>query len=136
MARETSGPSASDICMASFEEKFNNLLNFVPLLVKRDTKNEKQAKNINKDTSEDNLRGHSHTNSSPPPVQLIKLEERDFQLGIKIEKAIRSKKMVDASALLALSKHDVENEAQTVNPNAAPGSDPPPKWNSNTLEGP
>ena len=55
MAGETSGPSAQDISMASFEEKFNDLLNFVRLLVKRDTENEKQAEDINKDTSEDNL---------------------------------------------------------------------------------
>uniref|UniRef100_A0A2N9FN68 Retrotransposon gag domain-containing protein n=1 Tax=Fagus sylvatica TaxID=28930 RepID=A0A2N9FN68_FAGSY len=37
MTGETSGPSAQDIRMASFEEKFNDLLNFVRLLVKRDT---------------------------------------------------------------------------------------------------
>uniref|UniRef100_A0A2N9HIL8 Retrotransposon gag domain-containing protein n=1 Tax=Fagus sylvatica TaxID=28930 RepID=A0A2N9HIL8_FAGSY len=37
MMGETSGPSAQDIRMASFEEKFNDLLNFVRLLVKRDT---------------------------------------------------------------------------------------------------
>ena len=43
--------------------------------------------------------------------------------------------MVDASALPALAKHDVENEARTFDPNAAPESDPPPKGNSNTLEG-
>jgi hypothetical protein len=78
MARETSGPSAQDICMASFEEKFNDLLNFIRLLVKRDTKNEKQAEDINKDTFEDNPGGHSHTNSGPPLVQPLKPEERDF----------------------------------------------------------
>ena len=103
MAGETSGPSALDIRIASFEEKFNDLLNFVRLLVKRDTKNEKQAEDINKDTSEDNLGGHFHTNFGPPPVQPLKPEEKDFQLGIKIDKAMRSKKMVDASALLALA---------------------------------
>ena len=72
MAEETSGPSAQDIRMASFKKKFNDLLNFVCLLVKRDTENEKQAEDINKDTSEDNPRGHSHTNSGPPPVQPLK----------------------------------------------------------------
>jgi hypothetical protein len=41
MTGETSGPSAQDIRMASFEEKFNDLLNFVRLLVNRDTENEK-----------------------------------------------------------------------------------------------
>ena len=135
MAGETSGPSALDIRIASFEEKFNDLLNFVRLLVKRDTKNEKQAEDINKDTSEDNLGGHFHTNFGPPPVQPLKPEEKDFQLGIKIDKAMRSKKMVDASALLALVKHDVENEVWIVDPNAALGSDLPPKGNSNTLKG-
>ena len=97
--------------MASFEEKFNNLLNFVRLLVKRDTENEKQVEDINKDTSKKNPRGHSHTNSGPPLVQPLKPKERDFQLDIKIKKAMRSTRMVDASALLAIAKHDVENEA-------------------------
>ena len=55
MAGETSGPSAQDIRMVSFEEKFNNLLNFVRLLVKHDMENERQAEDINKNTSEDNL---------------------------------------------------------------------------------
>jgi hypothetical protein len=49
---------------------------------------------------------------------------------------MRSTKMVDASALLAFAKHDVENETRKVDPNATLGSDPPPKGNSNTLEGP
>uniref|UniRef100_A0A2N9I4C3 Retrotransposon gag domain-containing protein n=1 Tax=Fagus sylvatica TaxID=28930 RepID=A0A2N9I4C3_FAGSY len=106
MTGETSGPSAQDIRMASFEEKFNDLLNFVRLLVKRDTESEKQVEDINKDTSEDNTGGHSHTNLGPPP------------------------------ALLALAKPDVENEARTVDPNVAPENDPSPKGNWNTLEGP
>ena len=135
MAGETSGPSAQDIRMASFEEKFNDLLSFVRLLVKRNMENEKQAKDINKDTFEDNTRGHSHTNLGPPLVQPLKPKERDFQLDIKIKKAMRSTRMVDASALLAIAKHDVENEAWIVDPNAAPESDPPPKGNLNTLEG-
>jgi hypothetical protein len=136
MTGETSGPSAQDIRMASFEEKFNDLLNFVRLLVKRDTKSEKQVEDINKDTSEDNPGGHSHTNSGPPPMQPSEPEERDFQLDAKVEKTMRSTKMVDASALLALAKPDVENEARTVDPNVAPENDPPPKGNWNTLEGP
>uniref|UniRef100_A0A2N9FJ45 Retrotransposon gag domain-containing protein n=1 Tax=Fagus sylvatica TaxID=28930 RepID=A0A2N9FJ45_FAGSY len=136
MTGETSGPSAQDIRMASFEEKFNDLLNFVRLLVKRDTESEKQVEDINKDTSEDNTGGHSHTNLGPPPVQPSKSEERDFQLDAKVEKTMRSTKMVDASALLALAKPDVENEVRTVDPNVAPENDPSPKGNRNTLEGP
>jgi hypothetical protein len=136
MAGETSGPSAQDIRMASFEEKFNDLLNFVRLLVKCDMENEKQAEDINKDTSDDNLGRHSHTNLGPPLVQPSKPKERDFQLDVKVEKTMGSTKMVDASALLALAKPDVENEAQTVNPNATPKNDPSPKGNWNTLEGP
>uniref|UniRef100_A0A2N9ITG1 Retrotransposon gag domain-containing protein n=1 Tax=Fagus sylvatica TaxID=28930 RepID=A0A2N9ITG1_FAGSY len=111
MTGETSGPSAQDIRMASFEEKFNDLLNFI--------------------TPE----GHSHTNLGPPPMQPSKPEERDFQLDAKVEKTMRSTKMVDASALLALAKPDVENEARTVDPNVAPENDPSPKGNWNTLEG-
>jgi hypothetical protein len=49
---------------------------------------------------------------------------------------MRSKNMGDASALLALAKHDVEKKAQTVDPKAAPESNPPLKGNSDTLEGP
>uniref|UniRef100_A0A2N9FLH5 Retrotransposon gag domain-containing protein n=1 Tax=Fagus sylvatica TaxID=28930 RepID=A0A2N9FLH5_FAGSY len=112
MTGETSGPSAQDIRMASFEEKFNDLLNFVRLLVKRDTENEKQAEDINKDTSEDNTGGHSHTNLGPPPVQPSKPKEGDFQLDVKVEKTMR------------------------INPNATPENDPSPKGNWNTLEGP
>uniref|UniRef100_A0A2N9EKQ8 Retrotransposon gag domain-containing protein n=1 Tax=Fagus sylvatica TaxID=28930 RepID=A0A2N9EKQ8_FAGSY len=136
MTGETSGPSAQDIRMASFEEKFNDLLNFVCLLVKRDTENERQAADNNKDTSEDNTGGHSHTNLGPPPVQPSKPEKRDFQLDAKVEKTMRNTKMVDASALPALAKPDVENEARTINPNATPENDPSPKGNWNTLEGP
>uniref|UniRef100_A0A2N9HD29 Retrotransposon gag domain-containing protein n=1 Tax=Fagus sylvatica TaxID=28930 RepID=A0A2N9HD29_FAGSY len=101
MTGETSGPSAQDIRMASFEEKFNDLLNFVRLLVKRDTESEKQVEDIDKG-------------------------RKDYE----------EYKMVDASALLALAKPDVENEARTVDPNVAPESDPSPKGNWNTLEGP
>uniref|UniRef100_A0A2N9HP84 Uncharacterized protein n=1 Tax=Fagus sylvatica TaxID=28930 RepID=A0A2N9HP84_FAGSY len=54
----------------------------------------------------------------------------------KVEKTMRSTKMVDASALLALAKPDVENEVRTVDPNVAPENDPSPKGNWNTLEGP
>jgi hypothetical protein len=135
MMGETSGPSAQDIRMASFEEKFNDLLNFVRLLVKRDTESEKQVEDIDKGTSKDNTGGHSDTNLGPPPVQPSKPEERDFQLDAKVEKTMRSTKMVDASALLALAKPDVENEARTVDPNVAPKNDPSPKGNWNTLEG-
>uniref|UniRef100_A0A2N9HAU6 Uncharacterized protein n=1 Tax=Fagus sylvatica TaxID=28930 RepID=A0A2N9HAU6_FAGSY len=49
---------------------------------------------------------------------------------------MRSTNMGDASALLALAKHDVEKKAQTVDPKAAPESNPPLKGNSDTLEGP
>jgi hypothetical protein len=136
MTGETSGPSAQDIRMASFEEKFNDLLNFVRLLVKHDTESEKQVEDIDKGTSEDNTGGHSHTNLGLPPVQPSKPEERDFQLDAKVKKTIGSTKMVDASALLAIAKPDVENEARTVNPNATSENDPSPKGNWNTLEGP
>lgn len=85
MAREMSGPSTQDICMASLEEKFKDLLNFVHLMVKRDVDNEKRTEDINKDASEENPREHSHTNSGPLPVQPLKPEERDSQLDSKLE---------------------------------------------------
>uniref|UniRef100_A0A2N9I5M1 Retrotransposon gag domain-containing protein n=1 Tax=Fagus sylvatica TaxID=28930 RepID=A0A2N9I5M1_FAGSY len=107
MTGETSGPSAQDIRMASFEEKFNDLLNFVRLLVKRDTESEKQVEDIDKGTSEDNTGGHSHTNLGPPPVQPSKPKEGDFQL----------------------------DHGQSI-PTSTPENDPSPKGNWNTLEGP
>uniref|UniRef100_A0A2N9I6M0 Retrotransposon gag domain-containing protein n=1 Tax=Fagus sylvatica TaxID=28930 RepID=A0A2N9I6M0_FAGSY len=98
--------------MASFEEKFNDLLNFVRLLVKRDTESEKQVEDIDKGTSEDNTGGHSHTNLGPPPVQPSKPEERDFQL-------------------------DAKNEARnSQSQRRTSENDPPPKGNWNTFEGP
>jgi hypothetical protein len=69
-------------------------------------------------------------------VQPSKPEEKDFQLDAKVEKTMRSTKMVDASALIVLAKPDVENEARTVDPNVALENNPPPKGNWNTLEGP
>uniref|UniRef100_A0A2N9HRG5 Uncharacterized protein n=1 Tax=Fagus sylvatica TaxID=28930 RepID=A0A2N9HRG5_FAGSY len=142
MTGETSGPSAQDIRMASFEEKFNDLLNFVRLLVKRDTESEKQVEDINKDTSEDNTGGHSHTNLGPPPVQPSKSEERDFQLDAKVEKTMRSTKWwmhQTSTPIRCQSRCQVEKTMRSTKmliPTSHPRSDPSPKGNWNTLEGP
>uniref|UniRef100_A0A2N9I4L4 Retrotransposon gag domain-containing protein n=1 Tax=Fagus sylvatica TaxID=28930 RepID=A0A2N9I4L4_FAGSY len=81
-------------------------------------------------------RTFSHQFGPTTRCNLRKPKEGDFQLDVKVEKTMGSTKMVDASALLALAKPDVENEARTVNPNATPENDPSPKGNWNTLEGP
>uniref|UniRef100_A0A2N9H9E5 Retrotransposon gag domain-containing protein n=1 Tax=Fagus sylvatica TaxID=28930 RepID=A0A2N9H9E5_FAGSY len=67
MTGETSGPSAQDIRMASFEEKFNDLLNFVRLLVKRDTESEKQVEDINKERSTDSFNPNATPENDPSP---------------------------------------------------------------------
>jgi hypothetical protein len=140
MAGETSGPGPTEqeIRMIALERKFDELLSFVQLIAKRNPDGENQRKKDDKDTNSEELERHSNTNATPPrpPVQPSKPEERDFQLDVKVEKTMGSTKMVDASALLALAKPDVENEARTVNPNATPKNDPSPKGNWNTLEGP
>jgi hypothetical protein len=84
MMGETSGPSAQDIRMASFEEKFNDLLNFVRLLVKRDTESEKQVEDIDKGTSEDNTGGHSDTNLGPQLVQPLSTPAENSLLYSKV----------------------------------------------------
>uniref|UniRef100_A0A2N9HWZ1 Uncharacterized protein n=1 Tax=Fagus sylvatica TaxID=28930 RepID=A0A2N9HWZ1_FAGSY len=90
---------------------------------------------VGSETARSNL-GQTSVNPSQTWSNLGKCVP-DLLLGnVKVEKTMGSTKMVDASALLALAKPDVENEARTVNPNATPENDPSPKGNWNTLEGP
>ena len=48
MTGETSGPSDQDICMALLEQKFDDLLTFVHLMVKRDAENENRTEDTDK----------------------------------------------------------------------------------------
>jgi hypothetical protein len=68
MAGETSGPGPSEqeIRMVALERKFDELLSFVQLIAKRNTDDENQRKEDDKDTSEGEPEGHSNTNATPP----------------------------------------------------------------------
>jgi hypothetical protein len=91
MAGETSGPGPSEqeIRMVALERKFDELLSFVQLIAKRNTDDENQRKEDDKDTSEAELEGHSNTNATPPrpptPPKPPKPEGKDSQLDSKID---------------------------------------------------
>ena len=67
MPGETSGPDEHEVRMIALERKFDELLNFVHLMVKQDSENENRRKDDDKDTNDKVLEGHPHTNASPPP---------------------------------------------------------------------
>jgi hypothetical protein len=88
MAGETSGPGPSEqeIRMVALERKFDELLSFVQLIAKRNTDDENQRKEDDKDTSEGEPEGHSNTNATPPrPSTPPKPEVKDSQLDSKID---------------------------------------------------
>jgi hypothetical protein len=88
MAGETSGPGPSEqeIRMVALERKFDELLSFVQLIAKRNTDDENQRKEDDKDTSEAEPEGHSNTNATPPrPLTPPKPEGKDSQLDSKID---------------------------------------------------
>uniref|UniRef100_A0A2N9FLP8 Retrotransposon gag domain-containing protein n=1 Tax=Fagus sylvatica TaxID=28930 RepID=A0A2N9FLP8_FAGSY len=88
MAGETSGPGPSEqeIRMVALERKFDELLSFVQLIAKRNTDDENQRKEDDKDTSEAEPEGHSNTNATPPrPPTPPKPEGKDSQLDSKID---------------------------------------------------
>uniref|UniRef100_A0A2N9HVR4 Integrase catalytic domain-containing protein n=1 Tax=Fagus sylvatica TaxID=28930 RepID=A0A2N9HVR4_FAGSY len=67
-------------------EKFDELLSFVQLIAKRNTDDENQRKEDDKDTSEAEPEGHSNTNATPPrPPTPPKPEGKDSQLDSKID---------------------------------------------------
>ena len=93
MAEETSDPGEHEVQMIVLEQKFDELLNFVHLMVKRDLEMEDQRKEVNKNTNDEVPERHPHTNTIPPlrpptPPRLPmppKPEERDSQIGSKID---------------------------------------------------
>uniref|UniRef100_A0A2N9H3T2 RNase H type-1 domain-containing protein n=1 Tax=Fagus sylvatica TaxID=28930 RepID=A0A2N9H3T2_FAGSY len=94
MAGETSGPGPSEqeIRMVALERKFDELLSFVQLIAKRNTEDENQRKEDDKDTGEAEPEGHSNTNATPPrPPTPPKPEGKDSQLDSKIDSSWRKK---------------------------------------------
>uniref|UniRef100_A0A2N9FJ14 Uncharacterized protein n=1 Tax=Fagus sylvatica TaxID=28930 RepID=A0A2N9FJ14_FAGSY len=92
MAGETSGPGPSEqeIRMVALERKFDELLSFVQLIAKRNTEDENQRKEDDKDTGEAEPEGHSNTNATPPrPPTPPKPEGKDSQLDSKIDSSWR-----------------------------------------------
>ena len=91
MARETSGPSEQEIRMVALEQKFDELLNFVQLMVRRNLDNEDQRKEDNKNTDDEVPEGHPHSNTAPPPPTPprpptpAKPEGKDSQIESKID---------------------------------------------------
>jgi hypothetical protein len=88
MAGETSGPGPSEqeIRMVALERKFDELLSFVQLIAKRNTEDENQRKEDDKDTNEGEPEGHSNTNVTPPrPPTPPKPEGKESQLDSKID---------------------------------------------------
>uniref|UniRef100_A0A2N9H9P6 Uncharacterized protein n=1 Tax=Fagus sylvatica TaxID=28930 RepID=A0A2N9H9P6_FAGSY len=68
------------------KRKFDELLSFVQLIAKRNTEDENQRKEDDKDTSEAEPEGHSNTNATPPrPPTPPKPEGKDSQLDSKID---------------------------------------------------
>uniref|UniRef100_A0A2N9IID4 Uncharacterized protein n=1 Tax=Fagus sylvatica TaxID=28930 RepID=A0A2N9IID4_FAGSY len=68
------------------ERKFDELLSFVQLIAKRNTEDENQRKEDDKDTNEGEPEGHSNTNVTPPrPPTPPKPEGKDSQLDSKID---------------------------------------------------
>jgi hypothetical protein len=65
MAGETSGSDDQELQMVTLEQKFDELLNFVHLMVKRDSEMEDQRKEDNK--NDEIPKGHPHANITPPP---------------------------------------------------------------------
>ena len=87
MARKTSGPSEHEVWIIVLECKFDDLLNFVHLMVKRDVENENRRKDDNKDTNDEVLERHPHINMDTPPRLPTppRPKRKDSQLDSKID---------------------------------------------------
>ena len=62
-----SEPDEHEVWMIVFERKFDELLNFVHLMVKRDSEMEDRRKGDGKNTNDEVLEGHPHNNAGPSP---------------------------------------------------------------------
>uniref|UniRef100_A0A2N9HXL0 G-patch domain-containing protein n=1 Tax=Fagus sylvatica TaxID=28930 RepID=A0A2N9HXL0_FAGSY len=116
MAGETSGPGPSEqeIRMVALERKFDELLSFVQLIAKRNTEDENQRKEDDKDTSEGRTGGtFQHQRLTPPrPPTPPKPEGKDSQLGQKIdslEEKIRLIQGLNSFRKHGLLEHVLEN---------------------------
>ena len=93
MAGETSGlgPSEQEVRMVALERKFDELLSFVQLIVRRNPDGENQRKEANKYTNDEEPEGHSDANTTPPPptpprlLMPLKPKGKDSQIDSKID---------------------------------------------------
>ena len=93
MAEETSGFDEYEIQMIALERKFDELFNFVQLMVRWDLETEDWRKEDNKNTNDEVPEGHPHDNIVPPlrlptpprPPTPPKPEEKDSQISSKID---------------------------------------------------
>uniref|UniRef100_A0A2N9FJW1 Uncharacterized protein n=1 Tax=Fagus sylvatica TaxID=28930 RepID=A0A2N9FJW1_FAGSY len=78
MAGETSehGPSDQEVRMVAFKRKFDELLNFVQLMARRNLDGENQRKEDDRNANNEEPEGHSNTNTTPPPQTPPKPEEK------------------------------------------------------------
>ena len=87
MVGETNGPNEHEVRMATSEHKFDNLLAFVHMMVKRDAEmgnqKRKDGKSTNGEVSE--RRPHINMDLLPRPPTSPKPEGRDSQLDGKID---------------------------------------------------
>ena len=63
MVGETSDPSKHEVRMIALERKFDEFLNFVQLIVRRDSEMEDQRREDNKNTNDEVPEGHPHANT-------------------------------------------------------------------------
>ena len=87
MVGETNGPNEHEVRMATSEHKFDNLLAFVHMMVKRDAEMGNQKRKDGKSTNGEVSEGRPHINMDllPRPPTPPKPEGRDSQLDGKID---------------------------------------------------
>uniref|UniRef100_A0A2N9HHR4 Uncharacterized protein n=1 Tax=Fagus sylvatica TaxID=28930 RepID=A0A2N9HHR4_FAGSY len=108
MVGETSepGPSEQEIRMVALERKFDELLSFVQLIAKRNTNDENQRKEDDKDISEGEPEGHSNTNATPPrPPTPPKPEGKDSQLDSKIDSLEEKIRLIQGDPMIHLQMY-------------------------------
>uniref|UniRef100_A0A2N9GBH6 RNase H type-1 domain-containing protein n=1 Tax=Fagus sylvatica TaxID=28930 RepID=A0A2N9GBH6_FAGSY len=110
------------IRMVALERKFDELLSFVQLIAKRNTDDENQRKEDDKDTNEGEPEGHSNTNATPPrPPTPPKPEGKDSQLDSKIDSLEEKIRLIQGLELfrehgflkhVLVSQHDDATQVQ------------------------
>ena len=87
MVGETSGPNEQEVWMAALEHKFDDLLAFVHMMVKRDAEMGNQKRKDGESSNGEVLEGRPHINMDllPRPPTPPKPKGRDSQLDSKID---------------------------------------------------